>query len=130
MIALILGGVALTSPAQAALVNCGQYDSSGKINECTIGDLILTVVNIINFLLAWSWLVALLFIFWAGWGMVNSGGNEEAIAEAKTTLSNAIIGFALVMMAFLLINAIVSILTGNDLGYADSLKDAFGIIKP
>jgi hypothetical protein len=112
--------------AQAALVQCGGTANNPK--ECTIGDLFITVQNVINLLLSMAWLVALVFILWAGWGMVNSGGNEEAITTAKATMSSAIIGFFLVIASFLLINFIISLVGGNSLSYADSLRDSLHII--
>jgi len=55
-------------------------------------------------------MVAMLFIIWGGWGMVTAGGNEEKITAAKSVFSHAVIGFFLIMVAFILLDAIVLIL--------------------
>lgn len=94
------------------IVKCG---TTANPTECTIPDLKMTVVRIVNYLLAWAWLVALLFILWAAWNMVISGGDSEKITAARSTLNNAIAGFFLVTIAFILLNFIVFMLTGKPL---------------
>ena len=123
--------------AQAGLVKCGSSAGLGPnptpeeiaANQCSIHYLVEVVVNIINYLLAWAWLVALFFVVWAGWEMINAAGNEEAITKAKSALTHAIIGFFLVMASFLLLNFIISVATGQTLDYQNSVKDAFGVLN-
>src|SRR5690606_10141431 len=112
--------------ADAAIVNCG--GTSNHQNDCTIRDLINTVVAITNLLLSWAWLVSMLFIIWGGWQMVNSGGNQEQIAAGKTIFSQAIIGFFIIMISFVLINVVVGILTGDGQPRAGAWLEAFGLI--
>ena len=61
--------------------------------------------------------------------MLQAGGNEEELTKAKATFSNAVIGFFLVMAAFLLLNWVLSVLTGQPLNYAGSVTDAFKILE-
>ena len=112
--------------AQADLVKCG-----GPAPEapCTIPDLIKTVVAIINFLLSWAWLVSTLFIVWSGWNMLDTGGNEENIATAKTSFKQAVIGFFLIMASFVLINFIVSILFGSGQPRVGTFEEIFGKLR-
>ncbi|MBI3952629.1 MAG: hypothetical protein HY336_01580 [Candidatus Doudnabacteria bacterium] len=109
---------------RAAIVPCGGQSQ----DPCTLPILINTVARIINFLLSWAWLVATLFLLWSAWGMVTAGGNSEKINEAKSTLSNAIIGFFLVMTAFLLLNLIVSLVSGSGMPRTGALFDAFDLL--
>ncbi len=102
MFFLVLAGTA--SAQDKGIVNCGDH--------CQLGDLVLIVVALINYLFALSSFVAMVFIVWNAWGMITSAGNEEAISNAKKGLSNAIIGFFLVLVAWVLIDAIVAILAG------------------
>lgn len=104
-------------PAQAEIVKC--------TNNCKISDLVQTVLNLINFLLSWSAIVAMVFIVWAGWQMIVAGGNSEAIEAGKTSLTNAIIGFFLIMTAFVLLNFVVALLTGDKKFGADALIEAY-----
>jgi hypothetical protein len=116
------------------IVTCGRHlpsdatEADKQANECTIGRLFQMVFNIINLLLSWAWLVATIMIVWAGWGMVNAGGNEEAVSEAKTTLTNAIIGFFLVLASFVLLNFIVSLITGEGTLTSQKILEAFDLI--
>jgi len=112
--------------ADAAIVNCGGTKSNP--NPCTIPDLIKTVVAIINFLLSWAWLVSMLFIIWGGWQMATSNGNQEQIAAGKTIFSQAIIGFFIIMVSFILINVVISLLIGVPGDSTDSWLKAFRLL--
>ena len=100
------------------IVKCGRdikKQGNEIIGECTLTDLKNMTIRVVNYLFAWSWLVALLFILWAGWGMINAGGDNEKITAAKSGLTSAIIGFFIVTVAFILVNLITMILTGKRL---------------
>jgi hypothetical protein len=103
---LLVFAVADTASAQG-LVRC----AAGPDN-CTIRDLIMMVLRITNFFIGASWLVALFFVFWGAYGLSTSYGNQEKIAAGKKTIQNAIVGFFLIMIAFLLINWLVMVLGG------------------
>lgn len=133
IIALILVGLFVMAPVVLAqadfnVVKCGkiQTDSNGMpkpdparpgkyIGECDFNQIVISVIRIVNYLLAWAWLVALLFIMWASWNMVISGGDSEKITGAKSTLNNAIVGFFLVTVSFILLNFVVSMFTNYDI---------------
>jgi hypothetical protein len=123
LMALILGPLV----AQAAIVNCG--GTVNHTNECQLTDLFLTIANVINLLLSIAWLISMLFILWGGWGMIGSAGNEEAVISAKATFSSAITGFFLVIAAFLLVNFMITLISGGNLSVGGSLRGAFGILK-
>lgn len=125
----IIGLFGFLNFANAAFVNCGGYDEDGtKMPECDIPTLILTINVIINFLLSWAWLISLVFIVWSGIQMTFSGGNEETLTKAKASLSNAVIGFIIIMIAFVLLNFVVGLLTGTGGLDANALKNAFRLI--
>lgn len=109
-------GFILPNFAAAALVPCGQTG----LKPCQIKDLIIATVRIINYLLAWAWLIFLLFLIWAGWNMVGAHGNSEKIEQAKSTFSNAIVGFFMVMAMYLLLSFVVSMLT--DISFNEVIK--------
>lgn len=94
----------------------------GCVNDCTLKQLVDVVIRVINYLLSLAGFVAMIFIVWSGWGMVNSGGNEEKITAAKASFSNAIIGFFLILAAYVLLDAIINVLTGG------SLRDYYGFV--
>jgi hypothetical protein len=71
----------------------------------------------------------MLFMLWGGWGMIGSAGNQEAVTSAKATFSSAIIGFFLVIAAFLLVNFMITLISGGDLKLGGSLRGALDILK-
>lgn len=110
LILLVFANFALA--ADGGLVGCG----TGAAKECTsIGQLVDVVIRIINYLLSLASIVAMIYVVWAGYQMVTAGGNEEKIATAKASFSDAIIGFFLILVSFVLLNAILSILGINGL---------------
>lgn len=115
--------------ASAQLVNCGGYNPDGsRQTDCAVSDLIFTIERIINFLLAWAWLLAVFFILWGGWEMINAGGNEEGITKGKDTFKHAIIGFFLIMAAYLLVNLFVGLLTGTGVPGAGAFDAIRGLL--
>ena len=115
---LALFNIAGVSIAHADLVGCGDHLPANatpqeiKDNECNLHDLVLVVLRLINLLVSFAGFVCMIWIVWAGWQLVTSGGNEEAITKGKDTLRHAIIGFFLVVVAYILLEAITIILGG------------------
>lgn len=74
-----------------------------------------------------TWLIVILAVVFgavalmAGWGLVTSGGNPAALSAAKQKLLNALIGFLLVLAAWLIIDILMRSLlaggTGSIAGY-------------
>ena len=99
--------VPLTVFAQAnsgfSLVPCGNRGD----DPCKFIDLIFLIVNIINFLLAASALVAMYYVLFSGWSMMTSLGNPEKIMAAKTGLEKALVGFAIVLLSFAFVNLLI-----------------------
>lgn len=106
----------LAYPASAAIVNCGH---TGTTSQCTLPDLIKLIARFINTLIALSWLVAVFFVFWSGYGMATSWGNSEKLTQAKASFRDAIIGFFLILIAFILVQFVAVALGGYSLGYND-----------
>jgi len=100
-------------PAQAApeVCNPGEiptYDSNGAINGCgdqaalglkRDGSLTEVVGRIINIVLGFLGLIALILFIVGGFQWMTSGGNEEKTAGAKKLMVSAIIGLAIILGA-------------------------------
>lgn len=83
--------------------------NSGPTDQlCKVSDLFRVVVIVTNFLIGFAGLVAVVMIVKAGLSMVTSAGNPTAYGAAKKSMFNAVIGFALTFLAFLLVNALLS----------------------
>jgi flagellar biosynthesis protein FlhB len=58
-------------------------------------------------------------------------GNEESITKWKSALTSAVVGFVLVMMAFLLVNTAVNyLLLGGTTGSKVELNNPFKYLNP
>lgn len=91
-------------------IQCGNGTvQDGKISDaCTIGDLFKTAIYITNFLIAFAGLIAVGAIVFGGFSMVVSAGNTTGLTAARKRLTNGIIGFVIVMIAFLLVNTLLN----------------------
>lgn len=87
-------------------VNISQFFGSGLISlgGGDIDDLMEgKVVSIINLIINISGLVAVIMIIIGGYTMITSGGNSEKVASGQKTLTAAIIGLVIVLLARVLI---------------------------
>lgn len=101
-------------PASAALVPCTGLDCDA-CHLVSLGNEVL------------KWLIGLLFVVFAaiavsaGVKLVTSGGNTQAVSDAKSKLTNAVIGIIIVLAAWLLVDTIMKGLlssgTGQITGY-------------
>ncbi len=93
------------------IVPCGQ--GSNKANACTLCDLIVGVKNVIDFGMEILISVAAVGVFIAGVMYVISSGNEQMVTTAKNFLSASLIGFTVVLSAWLIVNVVMWILVAN-----------------
>lgn len=127
-ISFLLTFLLFANLTSAALVNCGGYNPDRTPQApCTIGNLIGTIQLVINFLLSWAWLISILLIVISGFRMVFSAGNEERVSQARTSLSQAILGFIIILISFVMLNLVIGLLTGNfDF---NALKNTFDLVQ-
>jgi hypothetical protein len=119
--------------AQESLVPTGR---DGDYNPDGYGscELVETVNNVIAFLMQMTALIAVFVFMYAGFIMVSARGDSTLIEGAKKLFANVLIGFVILLTAFLVINTIVGILVGGASGgltwqsiecqYAYESKDA------
>lgn len=73
--------------------------------------LILTIINIVNALLAFAGLVAAIFIVIGGVRYITSQGDEDAVAGAKNTILYAAIGIIVILLSAVLVNFVIGTIT-------------------
>ena len=56
--------------------------------------------------------VAIIFIIWGGFKYIMSNGEPGKVAQAKTMLTNAIIGFVIALLANVIVNTIIAVIGG------------------
>jgi hypothetical protein len=76
--------------------------------DYTVADLPLILANIIQLLLILIAVLAVIYIIYAGIKYIISEGDPGKIAEAKTGITNAIIGLVLSSVAYLIVDFIAS----------------------
>lgn len=102
--------------AQAAGVQDGltqikdQFPSQSEIGQSEdVGQLIIAVVKML-FLLLFA--VSVLFIVIGGFQYVTSAGKEEQAKKGRQTLTYAVIGLAISILAYVIVYAVSNSLTG------------------
>ena len=91
------------------LVPCGGYQDNGTPERvCNVEDAFVLVARVTNFLIAMAGVFAVFEFIRSGFWLIVSMGNEEDITKNKSAMQNAVIGFILVMMAFMFINTVAN----------------------
>lgn len=105
----------LASPLNAfaaGIVKCGIPGG----NPCKLSDLFELLVGIYNFLLGMAGIVAFAFLIYGGIKMFLYSVDEEQLASGKKTVIEALIGLAIVAMAYILVNTLLTVLGYTDAG--------------
>jgi hypothetical protein len=119
---LILGslGLPFLARAQNAVQNGLQtsglqslFGAGGLTGSLSLGELI---ANIIQIMLLFAAGIAIVFVIIGGYYYITASGNEEQAEKGKSTLLNAIIGIILIIMAYVIINVIVNLVSSSS-GY-------------
>jgi hypothetical protein len=94
-------------PATPLLPPC---TSSG---DCGFNDFILLGVNLTKMILGIVGSLALLFFIYGGIMFLIAGGSSEMIGKGKKIITNAVIGVALVLGAWIIVNFAIAAMTGT-----------------
>ena len=60
-------------------------------------------MNITNYILGFIAIIATLVVIWGGVQYLTAGGNEDAVANAKRTISYGVIGMVVAGLAYALV---------------------------
>lgn len=144
---LLLSQLVLPFAASAAIVPCGGNENAAiqqlyqtnkpdaattqqllqnvQANSCHLSDLFKLIARITNILVGLAGIYAVVRIIIAGFTLVISGGNQELISAGKEGLTHAIIGFLLVMLAYLIVNFIFGFFAAKVNGTSGFLYNPF-----
>ena len=118
-IAVLLPLVVFLVPVQAGALNiwegayCGAntpITSGGPVGSCSICDAYVVAKNIINFLIQLSFTIATAMIVWGALQMILSTGNPGKVSQAKSIMMSALIGLAIALASWLIVNTIITVL--------------------
>ncbi|OIO46748.1 MAG: hypothetical protein AUJ28_01965 [Parcubacteria group bacterium CG1_02_37_51] len=98
-------------PASAALINTGVTDPSSTASTFasdsgyapTEGDatrLPVIIGNVIQLILGFLGVFFMVLIIWSGFQWMSAGGNTDTVGKAKNRITNAVIGLAIVLIAY------------------------------
>lgn len=110
---LILAGL-FPQPAFAATVDLCQTTQGGiSTNKLCAATLSTIIPSIINTALFIAFITALLFLIIGGVRWITSGGDKEATGKAKGTVTAALVGLAIVLGSWILINIVINFFGGT-----------------
>lgn len=84
--------------------------------DCGFNDFILLGVNLTKMILGLVGSLALLFFIYGGIMFLIAGGSSEMIGKGKKIITNAVIGVALVLGAWIIVNFAIAAMTGTPVG--------------
>lgn len=77
---------------------------------CGTCEFVELINNVISFLITFASIAATLLIMYAGFKLVTSGGNVSAKGFAKSMITSVLIGYVLILAAFLIVNTALGVL--------------------
>lgn len=92
------------------------YDKTCEITEvipknCTLCNALQVFTNVARFIFASLGGVAAIFFLWGGIGLIFNWGSAESVQQNKKVITGTLIGVLVVLLAWMLVNIIISILT-------------------
>ena len=90
--------------------------SYGTALGLTTTDIRTLIANIIRVALGLLGIVALLIIIYAGYLWMTAKGDDKQVDKAKTTMTNGVIGLAIILLAFAIVSFVISALLGGGAG--------------
>ena len=111
----ILTGLALVATPLSALAFSTAQDTSPPIatNITQISDFYDIIRVAARWLVVFGIIIGAIFIIWGGVQYVTAGGDEEGTGAAKKKIIGGLIGIAIVLLAFALVNIVGSFITGS-----------------
>lgn len=100
------------------LVPCASSKTTGE-TMCNLCYLIVGVDNIVDYILMLLGIVGFLMLVVAGVMYIVSGGNESIISAAKKAIWSGLVGFGIVLLAWVIINTVIFYflpLSGDSIG--------------
>jgi hypothetical protein len=85
----------------------------GLFSEKFGTDIRSILTNILTLLIGLAGLVAVALIVWGGYQIATARGNDEIAKSGKKTLTNAIIGLLIIILAYVIVSVVVNAAFGT-----------------
>lgn len=99
-------------PAECT-ASCTPGQECAPIAKCGLNGILQTIINIAQLIFALTGSAALLMFAYGGVMFILAAGNQERVSKAKEILKAAVIGLVIIFGSWLIINFVVSALTGG-----------------
>ena len=86
---------------------------STDVTKCDFCSFIEMTSNVINLLFQILVIVAVIMVVVTGFRLVTSGGNVSAMEKSKESLTNVIIGFVIVLSAWMIVDTVIKTLVAD-----------------
>lgn len=85
--------------------------SCDPVAGCGKAELIQLASNLFNFLISLAMFITVIFTLWGGFIFLTSGGSTDRIERGKKTITAAIVGLIIVLVAWVTINILMDFFT-------------------
>lgn len=99
-----------TKVSAAGLVPCGPGTSGGA---CKLCDLFVLIKNVVDFIFEIGTAIAIVLIIFGGFTILTAGESPERMEKGRKTIIAAIIGLAIALGSWLIIDVVMKILVGG-----------------
>ncbi len=96
-------------------INLGNSQPAGISAKDPTNTLSTVLTNAITIIFVLGAIAVVFFVIWGAFNWIISGGDKEKVASARKTITNALIGLALLALAFLIISVVGTIVGFNPL---------------
>jgi hypothetical protein len=120
LMAVGLASMILVPVTAAAQLNFGIPASTNMFSNifgCGGAEGILCILRrVLNFILSIAFITAVIFLVVGGFRYITSQGNEDGIEKAKGTITNAIIGIVVIVLAWIILTLILNLVISGSAG--------------
>lgn len=107
-----LAALAPVSAYAAVICPTGQFSNLCNLQPSKAGNIVGVVIQV---LLIIAIILSLFYLIWGGVRYIMSGGDKGKIDQARSTLTAAIIGLVISLLAFFIVGLILQVFTGQGL---------------
>ncbi len=126
---LLFAFLPMTADA-AGIVPCGRIEGTTEEQQpCTLCHLIVGIDRVINYGFKIMVFVALVSIVAGGIFYMVSAGNEQMMEKAKGVIKNTLYGFGIVLLAWVIVNYTMVLLSTKDSNNDGKPDFGIGIVK-
>lgn len=111
---LIIPSLSLAAGFVTIVPTAEQGSKCNDVGGCqSICDIALLAQNLLNDAILFAVVVSAVLFAWAGWQYMTSGGNPRQAQKAKGFFTRVLIGLFLIVGAWLLVDTLINVLTGQ-----------------